>query len=431
VSNNNTSHTLNAEDRLLRGKIKLQREQPFYAYLLLGLECVKNNKIPTAGVDMGRHMYYNEKWVQNLSDEHLKFVLCHEILHVVLCHLIRGGTRKHRLFNIAADIVINAMLVEDGFSTPPDVIQIVDNRWEYKDAKGKKHYIDKCSEKSSEEVYDELQKISEDMDERDAHYKCDGNCQPGDGDGQCKGGGECTCGNEFGDVDQFDEHMRESGMSQDEIDEAKEEFRRQMVEAATHAKSRGNMPGSMKRILDDLLNPQLDWKTLLYNYITKDIIYDFTMKRPGRRSFAAGVYLPTVLRENLDIDITIDTSGSIGAEEYKSFMSEVIGIANAFESIKMNIIFWDTQVREPIEKVTMGNKEHLLKMTPKGGGGTTMSCLGKYYEGKQLPKLIVTLTDGYVECNPKLPMGVQHLFVLSKDSSDEQLKGLGVITKLK
>jgi predicted metal-dependent peptidase len=47
-------------------------------------------------------------------------------------------------------------------------------------------------------------------------------------------------------------------------------------------------------------------------------------------------------------------------------------------------------------------------MSPKGGGGTTVSCVANYIKEKELKaKAVIMLTDGYIESDfivPDLPL---------------------------
>lgn len=53
-----------------------------------------------------------------LSDDHFDGVLLHEVLHAALLHVTRRSQRDPQRWNIAADIVVNGILIEQGFSLP-------------------------------------------------------------------------------------------------------------------------------------------------------------------------------------------------------------------------------------------------------------------------------------------------------------------------
>jgi predicted metal-dependent peptidase len=327
------------------------------------------------------------------------------------------------LWNIAADITINFMLLSEGFKLPKEGILpqghygevTVRNKTVY--ARDQKTGYDHTAER----IYEQLLDI------------CNGD---GDGEGQGQGqGDEDSYGSGsgtggIGDLPQgFDQHEYGQDLSPAEEEEIRKEWKGKLVDAATAAKARGCLPGSIARLVEELLNPKLNWKSILYQYITKDLLYNFTNRRPGKRSWSTGLYFPSEIKENLNIAVTVDCSGSISKKEYQDFISEVVGIANAFEQVNMDLLFWDTDVRL-VEKISRANKQKVLDMQPEAGGGTHIGCLKDFYVGKQTPQLMIHLTDGWIESEPSLPW-CKHMFVLcEKYSSDEIVKKYGIVAKL-
>jgi predicted metal-dependent peptidase len=98
----------------------------------------------------------------------------------------------------------------------------------------------------------------------------------------------------------------------------------------------------------------------------------------------------------------------------------------------MRVIAWACHVdeRDDIE-VTNQTQDVLRKCKYFGGGGTELSCLTRYIEEKEYKtRLLVVLTDGYIESNPQLPEGTDCLFVLSRNGHDEVVKNHGDVTSL-
>ena len=77
------------------------------------LKFVPTTEIPTAATD-GKNIYYNPKFMSKLSVNQQTFIVGHEVLHVAFNHLKRSKDRDNKLWNIATDAVINAMLVDQG-----------------------------------------------------------------------------------------------------------------------------------------------------------------------------------------------------------------------------------------------------------------------------------------------------------------------------
>jgi predicted metal-dependent peptidase len=161
----------------------------------------------------------------------------------------------------------------------------------------------------------------------------------------------------------------------------------------------GNKAGGMFRELADLLEPKIDWREELREFVkafchAKD---KSSWRRPNRRFLSGDVYLPTLIGEKVGhLVVGIDTSGSIG-EELNEFLSEVKSIAEEVSPEKVDLLYWDCEVaaHEEYDSATVPNIVSSTK--PKGGGGTAPSCVSTYLKDKKLlPECVIMFTDGYV-----------------------------------
>ena len=225
-----------------------------------------------------------------------------------------------------------------------------------------------------------------------------------------------------------------TGKGKNPSDAAKNEqdWKRKCVEGATQAKMRGNLSAEMERVVGSVLTPIVDWRSRLFAFITNELPSDYTMRTPSRRFISTGVYSPSVIRENLEVIIGEDTSGSIGMEESREFRSEVVGIMESFRQVKMRYIGWaNSVVEEDDYELTSDNKNSLLDVKFKNSGGTTLEAFTNYIKEKQYKaRIVVILTDGYIEQNPVVPENVTVLFVVSKNGSSEIVKNYGEVCSL-
>ena len=158
-----------------------------------------------------------------------------------------------------------------------------------------------------------------------------------------------------------------------------------------NSKQMGKMPAGLERMIGNLLEPKINWKALLYRYITNEIPCDMSYSRPSKRSESVGVYLPYVIKENIEIAIAIDSSGSIGTEEITEFMSEIMSISRSFGSINMTVIVCDAKVHDVFD-IRNGFDTNDIKI--RGGGGTDFRPVFSYLEeNKPYTKLLIYLTD--------------------------------------
>lgn len=78
--------------------------------------CIKSHKDAIAYTD-GKIIYVGEKfWQLPLSEQY--FIVNHEFLHIILKHIQRAKDKDIRIYNIAADIIINKLLCERGRAMP-------------------------------------------------------------------------------------------------------------------------------------------------------------------------------------------------------------------------------------------------------------------------------------------------------------------------
>lgn len=418
---------LKSNEKLIKARVQLQRSNPFWAYLSLFLKFheVKIKDMPKwkegglgAGVDSNGNFYYTSDFIDGLEDREVEGVIAHEICHIFLLHILRTGDRIPEICNICQDIVVNQLLKDNNFNLPKGVL------WTDNENKIKifNQTIKDCNKKTAEEIYDEL-KI------RKVTIKV-----AGLGNGKGKKGKEEEGFGE-GNTGRFDEHIKTKGkdgkeLSDKERKEIEKEWIGRVQEAVVIAKMKGDVPVGMERLVNKLHEEKIGWKQLLNRFITNEIPYTQDWCRPSKKSMATGNYFPDFVKEKIDISIMLDLSGSIGDVELSDFMSEVIGIARAYqERISIRVFSFDTECYD-CGIVENGNIEQLKKLQIKGGGGTSFSIPLKYLKDNRItPKCLIIFTDGYgdtIKEKPDFPI----LWVLSKGGSDELLKDIGEIIKL-
>jgi len=89
---------------------------PFYAEFSTFINYYETTSIPTLGVNInknGMNMYWNRKFVDSLELSELMFILIHENFHLLFDHTKRSIFYNKEFSNIAQDMIINSILVED------------------------------------------------------------------------------------------------------------------------------------------------------------------------------------------------------------------------------------------------------------------------------------------------------------------------------
>ena len=366
-----------AERRLKKVKITLMRNPKFALWsgiLMLGKTEVVDN-IPTACTN-GRDEKYGRAFIEGLDDKELGFVVLHENLHKAFRHLFiwrKLYDEQHRLANAACDYVINLMIVK---CDPQEQVVSMPRK------NGKLYGLfDKRFDKmNAKQVFDILKQEQ----------------QQSGGEGEGEGEGEDGHGG-------FDDHDWDGAqeMSQEQIKELEKEVDQALRQGQiAHQKVNGTGAGGMGRELGDLLEPQIDWREVLREFVksicsAKDAS---SWRRVNRRYLSGDVYMPTLIGEKVGrIAIGIDTSGSIGGRELNRFLSEVKSIAEDVHPQFVDLIYWDSKVaaHEEYDENSVANIVSSTK--PTGGGGTDPTAMMRYLKEKGItPECIVMLTDGYI-----------------------------------
>lgn len=72
----------------------------------------------------GRSIIYNDKKFSRMSRENRCFYMAQQLMHLQLAHHFRRGEREKQIWKNATDAVVNAMLREDGFALPSEVMLV-------------------------------------------------------------------------------------------------------------------------------------------------------------------------------------------------------------------------------------------------------------------------------------------------------------------
>jgi len=401
--------------------------QPFFAsYLFDVMKIVEDPSCATAATD-GKTIWVGP-WFSKLSMPERIFVLCHEILHAIMLHCGRAKGWKDmgvgpdlkpfsfKRWNIAADHIINDALISDSIGKAPPGL------------------LHNTSIATADDLVDNIYKII--PDEQDEQEQGEGQGQ-GQGQGQGKGQGQGQ-----GQAGGFDEHvMPESATT--EADVLNNE--RAIKSAESAAKSQGKMPGNLRKLVENLLNPTVPWQDLLrMNLFSASRIGDNDWSRPNRRKLAfsavTGIDLPIYASHQSprcgDVVVQVDTSGSISVEEVSKFLSEIKGIVEDVAPESLRILWTDSRVAhvDLLEHdIASGLDEviaRVLRDGAPGGGGTRMQAGFEYVEEWAItPTAFVTFSDGYTGW-PESFSGF-HLALITVESKLDGPKHLGPTYHLK
>jgi predicted metal-dependent peptidase len=360
-------------EKLTTARVGLLLKAPFFGNMATRMQMIDaSDWCPTAATN-GRNFYYNKDFVSKLSVKKLEFLFGHEILHCVLDHFGRAGSRDRRLCNIAQDFAVNQILVDERVGEKITEVDIcLDSK-----------YRGMAWEEIYDELWEKAEKISmEDLlkelgDLLDDHINEDGNGGGKEGDkGDKEGKGKPT-------------------MTKEEAQKIKDEIKEAMIQSAAAAGA-GKVPAAVQRMIKDLTEPKMNWRQIVRQEIQSIVRNDYSFVRPSRKGWQTGAVLPGMIPDTtIDVAIALDMSGSIGQEDAATFLSEVKGIMDQYEDFKITLFCFDTEIYN-CQIITQDNSGDLLEYECQGGGGTDFeACFNFMKEQGIEPKKFIMFTDGW------------------------------------
>ena len=360
-------------EKLITARVGLLLRASFFGNLATRLKLVNADEwCPTAATD-GRNFYYNSRFVDMLKPKEIEFLFGHEVLHCVYDHFGRRGDRDPMLFNIANDYCVNADLkkhrVGEFITSVPCL------------------YDAKYQDMSSEEIYDILYENAEKIDISDLIDKMldehlDGDGQDGDGEKDENGNPKNGKGR--------------PKLSPEERQQIRDEIKEAVLAAAAASDGAGNLPAGVKRIIEDMTAPKMNWRELLRMQLESTIKSDYTWMRNSRKGWHMDAILPgSKLDPMIDIAVSIDASGSMGDRMLRDFLGEVAGIMEQFPNYRIHVVSFDTEVYNP-QQFDSENLDDITGYEIQGGGGTDFDCVFEYFKANEIePKRHIMFTDGF------------------------------------
>lgn len=345
------------EERITKARVVLMFYQPWFGQLANYLNFKINNDIDTMAVDINGNIFFNEEFVNSLSQEELTGVICHEILHLAFQHLSRMGNRNPKIWNIAGDLKVNDEIIfnQSKFKLPKMALVAQGNTIKIGKAK-----IVNIDTKSSEQIYEEIINKNNSEDLKDIG---------------------------------MDTFVNTNNNSSDKTKEKAGEWVQRVAVANEAFKDKGCIPAGILKELKKLDTPELKWHQIITQRL-KLISSGKTWKKPSKRMLPW--YFPSKQKvKGLSCVVCIDSSGSMGEKELQKALTELWGLSQQFKAIKFWITCCDTELSEPFI-VTTSTKKDLLNIKLKGGGGTSFVPVFDWIKKENInPDCLIYFTDLY------------------------------------
>ncbi len=346
--------TQNLEQKLSQAKAKLLINYPYFGTLASKLELVVNENIEAFKSD-GKRLEYNDEYLQGLELAEIEFILANGAMHKTLAHESRKNNRSSWLWQMATDMAINDMLVQNGMRLPYGA-----------------QYRKRFSGMYAEEIYAELKDDMLRADE-DLEYEAD----------------------DSGDVENNNETKEQEKKPQTQEELQEEILQEQLIaeEAISLLErefKRGDAPKSMERFFKLDFFGKIDWRDELKVALDRYFRDDYTLLPPSKKLLYSGIYLPSTISQTFRLVIVVDSSGSVDETLLNTFLSEVNFLMSLVQNYQIEMLVCDDKVHS---HVTFYSGEN-LEVKLQGNGGTDYRPAFEFIEREfDDVKLLLYFTD--------------------------------------
>lgn len=365
-------------DRLNAIKLMLIIEQPFFGYLLMHIPFKNDNSIDTIGTD-GEKIYYNNKFIEIANDDEIKFLIMHQILHIILNHIIRSlSYSDDKAFNMASDLVVNSLVFEVMEKNQKTNLKNIDTN----------HLLDgkEAGDWTVDQVYNMIKKNNSNNINDDLQN-----------DNEVIQGFENLENN--GDNHSLWKNM--ANKSNYKLTQIANKWSAYVRNALQYASDKnGFMSGNMKRFIKYMERDKVDWKDVLRNFVETEIT-DYSFNPPDKR-YSEDAFLLPDFNETEDkvtgIFFFIDVSGSMSDEQIAECKAELRTCIKQYnEKVEGYLGYFDYTVSN---LKSFDDVESMENIESLGGGGTSFENIFKYLDENEdrfevEKKKVVIMTDGY------------------------------------
>lgn len=344
---------------------------------------IMSDQIPVAATD-GQNLILNPKRYFEMSLTERVFVAAHEIVHnmygdVELLHrcaragtvpTLSGGTLPfdNDTMQKAMDLRINALLVDSKIGTMP--------KGAYHDEK-----LGKASD-SVLEVYERCYKKKQETD----------------------GGDE-----EGGSFDKLLPPGKSTGQNPSQVQRNAQQWSAEIARARTieQNSSHGKMAGALKRMFQELLQPEVPWTEHIRGLINRTVgSGNYNWRKGDRRYIGRDIFLPSQSGFGCGhIVCWGDTSGSRGDKDLQSNMAELSGILEDVKPKRITVLWCDASISYVDELEDSADLAKVQARGTGGGGGTSMHPVFEWIQANchEPPDMFIGFTDGYVDFPDQKP----------------------------
>jgi len=347
--------------KISQAKAKLLVDYPLFGTIASKIELVLNDDIQAFKSD-GIKLEYNSDFIEGLSISEMEFIFANSAMHASLAHESRKNNRSGWLWQMATDLAINDMLVQNGMDRP-ELAQ----------------YRKRFEGMYAEEIYAELKEMnSNSFDESSQSSELNG----------LEESSLCNDSDQE-PLEQNNDQQLQEELTQ-EIQQAQQLFEEFANATLLAEEKKGDLPLHVERFFTLTQDAKIDWREELKYAIDRFYKDDYTLMPPNKKFLHAGIYLPSSTSQRFKLVVAVDSSGSVDDELLNTFLSELNFLMSTIPNYEIDLLVCDDKIQE--HKTFYSGD--ILEVDLKGGGGTDFRPIFTYInENIQDTQLLLYFTD--------------------------------------
>ena len=365
---------MNFETKISQAKAKLLVDYPYFGTLASKLELILNDDIQAFKGD-GKKLEYSGDFLENASIGEIEFILANGAMHQSLAHENRKNGRSGWLWQMATDMAINDMLVENGLERPSEA----QYRVRFQGMYAEEIYAELKSDILRED--DNLEYEADDVDDvQGGDDKLDSRVKPENDESVKLKNDELsvTLSLTGSLVPDAQEILQEQLLAEEAISLLASEFKK------------GEAPSHIDRFFKLDFFGKVDWRDELKSALDRYFRDDYMLIPPNKKFLSQGIYLPSTTSQTFRLVIAVDSSGSVDEELLSQFLSEVNFLMSLVSHYVIELIVCD----EKIHSHKTFYSGDTLEVDVKGGSTTDFRPVVEFIESAfDDVKLLLYFTD--------------------------------------
>ncbi len=380
------------QEKIERAKARLMLEHPYFGTIASSLDIGQSDEVE-AFVSDGNSLQFNDDFIESAGMEDVEFALANGAMHTVLMHEGRAGDRNARIWQLATDYTINAMLISNGLILPQ-----------------RANFQERFGGMYAEEVYEILcgeineQAPSDTLDTSGQESKSDDNAQSASNQKEEKTKNDTSSPKQASEAESStysDHNERTEDQASDSSDDELSQIDKEMEELSSELfleqlfnkmNRQGTVPKDLELLVPRYFSHQIDWREMLYRHIASYAKSTFAFVPPNMKYLYRGIYLPSLSSDLLRIVIAIDTSGSVDEDLLSLFLGEVASVTQQYPNFEIDLITADAKIQS--HEVFLPGETLVYEI--KGRGGTDFRPVFEYIDRHiDYPTLLIYFTDGF------------------------------------